>query len=524
MARACPPATRRALLRMGGALSLVGAASPFVLQLATMGAAAAQAAPPDYKALVCVFLLGGNDSNNMVLATDTDSWGRYFAARNTGIAPIALMPVGTAPTALGAVNPVTNRTVTSRAMPEAWGGVLPIALRTPNPVPPGTNATSRTFALHPFMSALLPVWNAGRLAVAANVGPLVAPTTKAQYVNRSVPLPASLMSHNDQTSIWQSGAGEGARKGWGGQMADQVLSMNGANNVFTAISTAGNAVFLAGANAVQYQVTSTPTAPAPTITPATVSTLFGSANAPAAVRALIRDMSANSYFAQDLAAKIVRSMDGATILNDAFASVRVSAPNTSNPLPLYTNPVTGGAETNPLATQLQQVARLIAAGITMGLRRQVFFVALGGWDTHDLQNAVHPNLLNKVAAGLAYFDGVLGDIGGVNLRNAVTTFTASDFSRTFTSNGDGTDHAWGAHHFVMGGAVAGQTIYGQYPTLGVDQAGFVNPNMAGNVLVPQMAVDQYVGTLGRWFGMSDGQLDAMFPNLRNFSPRTLGFV
>ena len=115
-------------------------------------------------------------------------------------------------------------------------------------------------------------------------------------------------------------------------------------------------------------------------------------------------------------------------------------------------------------------------------------------------------------------------VGGVNLRNAVTTFTASDFSRTFTSNGDGTDHAWGSHHFVMGGAVAGQNIYGQYPTLGVDQSGFTNPNMSGNILVPGVSIDQYAATLGRWFGMSDGVLDSIFPNLKNFSPRYLGFV
>jgi uncharacterized protein (DUF1501 family) len=524
MSRSCPPATRRELLRMGGALSFASAASPFALQLATMGAAAAQVATPDYRALVCIFLLGGNDTHNMVLATDADTWGRYNSARNTGADPIALMPAGTAATAIGAVNPVTGRTVTTRSMPEAWGGVLPITPLTANPVPPGTSAATRTFAIHPYMSALLPVWTAGRLAVAANVGPLVQPTTKAQYTSRSVPLPASLMSHNDQQSTWQAGAGEGARRGWGGQMADQLLSMNGGNSVFTAISAAGNAVFLSGNSVVQYQVTTTAAAPASQITPATATTLYGSSSAPGLLRALIRDTSGTSYLAQDHAAKVVRSMDAATTLNTAFAGANVTAINTNFPLPAYTNLITNASETNQLAVQLQQVARLIAAGIGLGVRRQVFFVSLGGWDTHDLQNSTQANLLNKVAAAMAYFDGALGNIGGVNLRNLVTTFTASDFSRTFTSNGDGTDHAWGSHQFVMGGAVAGQNIYGQYPTLGVDQSGFVNPNMAGNILVPQMSVDQYAGTIGKWFGISDASLDAIFPNLRNFSPRYLGFV
>ncbi|HWA22380.1 MAG TPA: DUF1501 domain-containing protein [Caulobacterales bacterium] len=517
-------ATRRDMLRISGALSFVGAASPFVLQLAAMGNAAAQVATPDYKALVCVFLFGGNDAHNAVLATDADSWGRYFAARNTGADPIALMPVGTAPTAIGAVNAVTGRTVTSRAMPEFWGGVLPITPNTPNPVPPGTNATTRTFGINPHLAALLPVWNAGRLAVAANVGPLIVPTTKAQYTGRTVTLPANLMSHNDQQSTWQASAAEGARKGWGGQMADQLLTMNGTNSVFTAISTAGNAVFLAGNSVVQYQVTTTANAPATVIAPATGTTLFGSSSAPALLRSLIRDISATSYFAQDHGAKVARSMDSATTLNTAFAGTAVTNINVNSPLPTFTNPVTNAVETNSLTVQLQQVARLIAAGVAMGVRRQVFFVSLGGWDTHDFQNTTQPNLLAKVAAGLAYFDGVLANIGGVNLRNAVTTFTASDFSRTFTSNGDGTDHAWGSHHFVMGGAVAGKNIYGQYPTLGVDQSGFSNPNMAGNILVPQMSVDQYAGTMGSWFGMSDATLDAIFPNLRNFSPRNLGFV
>src|SRR5262245_32234076 len=169
------PATRREILRRATALSCVGAAaSTFGFQLATMGNAAAQTATT-YKALVCIFMFGGNDSNNMVLATDTDSWGRYWSARNTGVNPIALMPFGTAPTPPGGTNPVTGRSlpnnVTAWQRPEAWGGVLPITSAIPNPVPPGTNAAARTFGLNPHLAPLLPVWQAGRLAVAANVGP-----------------------------------------------------------------------------------------------------------------------------------------------------------------------------------------------------------------------------------------------------------------------------------------------------------------------------------------------------------------
>lgn len=521
-------ATRREILRRATALSCVGAAaSTFGFQLATMGQAAAQTAPGGYKALVCIFLFGGNDANNMVLATDTDSWGRYFAARNAGVDPIALMPVGTAATAPGGFNPVTGRTLPNNAtawtQPESWGGVLPITSAIPNPVPAGTNASVRTFALNPHMGPLLPLWTAGRLAVAANVGPLIQPTTKTQYRARSVPLPANLMSHNDQQSTWQAGATEGARRGWGGLMADQFLSTNGANSVFTAMSTAGNAVLLAGQNVVQYQISTNQTAPAIRITSAATptATVFGASNAGARVREIIGDVGGSSYFMQDHGAKVVRSMGAADLLNAQFAAggpgASVTAPTT------LLNPITRVPETNALAVQLQSVAKAIAANAALGLSRQVFFVSMGGFDNHDVQNSAQSPLMARLAHALAYFDGAMGNVNGVNMRPQVTTFTASDFSRTFTTNGDGTDHAWGSHQFIMGGAVNGGSIYGQYPTLGVDQTGFTNPDMSGNILVPSMSVDQYAGTIGRWFGLSEGQLDSIFPNLRNFN-RNVGFM
>jgi uncharacterized protein (DUF1501 family) len=511
-------ATRRHLLKMGGALSVFGAAAPFAAQLTTMSSAAAQSAP-DYRALVCLFMFGGNDAHNMLLATDADSWGRYWAARNIGNDPIALMPVGAAPVAAGATSPITGR-VSSRSVPEFLGGVLPITPRTPNPVPAGTNAPARTFAINPVMAPLLPLWQAGRLAAIANVGPLIVPTTKAQYQTRSVRLPANLMSHNDQQSTWMAGATEGARRGWGGLMADTMLSSNGANSIFTGVSVAGNTVFLAGQTAIQYQMT-TNAAPAVRINAATGTTLNGSAVAAQRLRDIIRADASTSLFGQDQAAVVRRSMDVADTLNAAFAS----AAATAIPAPTqHLNPVTGAMENNALAVQLQSVARSIAANQSLGLRRQVFFVSIGGWDTHDVQNTTHPVLLSRVAHAMAYFDGVLGSIGGLNMRNNVTTFTMSDFSRTFTTNGDGTDHAWGGHQLVMGGAVRGQDIFGQYPTLGVDQGSFRNPDNDRNITIPTTAVDQMAATLGRWFGVSDSQLATIFPNLRNFAAANLGFM
>lgn len=514
-------ATRRELLRLSGALGAVGAAgSLFGLQLAAMTNAAAQMATPSYRALVCIFMFGGNDAHNMVLATDSDSYGRYLTARNTGVDPIALMPPGAAAQPVGAASTFSPGRTVSRSSPENWGGVLPIVPSVANPVPPGTNATTRTFALHPFLSPLVPIWNAGRLAVAANVGPLIQPTTKAQYQNRTVPLPVNLMSHNDQQSTWQAGAAEGARLGWGGQFADQLLTMNGAFGIFTAVSTAGNAVLLAGRDTVQYQVT-TNAQPAVRITSATGSSLFGSSSNPALLQQVIRNTADGTYFAMDHAGRVVRSLDSSAALNTAFTQAGVTV--IPAPAPLL-NPISGANETNQLAVQLQTIARMIAANASLGLRRQVFFVSIGGWDTHDTQNSTQPVLLNRVGHAMAYFDSVLANINGVDMRNAVTTFTASDFSRTFTTNGDGTDHAWGSHQFVMGGAVQGRRIYGQYPTLGVDRTGFTNPDMAGNILIPTMSVDQYAGTMGAWLGVPDTALDVIFPNLRNFSARNLGFV
>lgn len=510
--------TRRQLLRIGGGLSMLGAAAPFAAQLAAAGAAVGQSAP-DYKALVCVFLFGGNDANNMVLATDPDSWGRYFAARNTGADPIALMPPGTAPVPIGATNPLTGR-VSSAATPDAWGGVLPIAPRTLQAVPAGTNASARTFGLHPMMGPAKTLFDAGRLAVVANVGTLLRPVTRAQYEARNVALPANLFSHNDQQSTWQAGRVEGAQVGWGGSFGDLLTGMNGTSALFTAVSTAGNAVFLSGDNVIQYQM-STGAQPAVVVNGQAGASLFGSTVAPGRVRDIIRDTSSASLFAADYATVTGRSINASSSVNTAFSTGASGV----QAAPAYRNPITGATETNALAVQLQTVARMIAAAPTLGVKRQVFFVSLGGWDSHDVQNRAQPNNLSKVATALAYFDEALGDLGGVNMRQSVTTFTASDFSRTFTTNGDGTDHAWGGHHLVMGGAVKGGDIYGQFPTVGIDQgATFRNPDMTSNHLIPTTSVDQYAATLGRWMGVSESNLDLIFPNLKNMVTRGLGFL
>src|SRR5882672_8661123 len=464
-------ASRREFLRLTSALSFAGSiGGPLGLNLAAIGSAAAQSAPPtDYRALVCVFLFGGNDTANMVLPTDADSWARYQSARNQGASPIALMAPGTPPDATA-----------PGGTPAALGGVLPIVPKTSQPWPAGTvpSGTARTFALHPQLPSLQSLFASGQLAILANVGTLIAPTTKAQYTAKQATLPRSLFSHNDQQSEWQAGAAEGARIGWGGQFADALLGAN-SNPIFTAISTSGNAVMLAGQNTLQYQVAANGVIG---INGIAGTSLFGAATGPATLNAVI------------------------------------TAPTQ------YTNPVSGALANNPLAIQLQTVSRIIAANQALGARRQVFFVSIGGFDTHASQNAVQPILMAQINHGLNYFYSTLTSL---SLQNSVTAFTMSEFARTFTTNGLGTDHAWGSHHMILGGAVKGGDIYNQFPTVGVDLAstGFNNPDAIGSGdLIPTVAVDQYAATLGSWFGASPTVLSAIFPNLVNFSTSNLGFV
>ncbi|MBN8493350.1 MAG: DUF1501 domain-containing protein [Burkholderiales bacterium] len=509
-------ASRRQFLRHAGALaSLLGpTAAPLALNLAAIGAASAQAAP-DYKAVVCLFLFGGNDALNMVLPTDSASWTNYSAVRNQAPDSIALLAPGTLP-----------NTGASAGSPARLGGVLPI-------VP--ANAQGRTYALHPVMGSLQQLFNADkRLAIVPNIGPLVMPTTKAQYGQSSHPKPANLFSHNDQQNTWQALAPEGATRGWGGRMGDLLASMN-ARPVFTSISAAGNAVWLAGDQVQQYQVSGSG---AIRMGSDSNGRIYGSADVAAAMQRIVSGTRGTQIFERDLAAVHKRAIDAEvalrTALKPASDALFGTAPGSGNynpnndPKLQYDNPLTGGKSFNSLAQQLQVVARMIDASNAAGVqaRRQVFFVSMGGFDTHDNQNRNHADLMAKLAHALAYFDSTLGAMGA---RGNVTTFTASDFGRTFTSNGDGTDHGWGAHHFVLGGAVRGGDLYGAFPTLGAKNANNNNfdssPDQLGNgVLLPTTSVEQLGATLGRWFGLSDGQLLDIFPNLANFSQRNLGFM
>lgn len=510
-------ASRRLFLRQSGAVSLLaGAGAPLAFNLLAAGSAAAQTAT-DYRAVVCLFLFGGNDAYNMVLPTDTASWNAYTTTRNQAPDPIALLAPGTAP--------VASATAGS---PARLGGVLPIA---------PLNAQGRSFALHPLMATLQAMFDTDkRLAILPNVGPLIMPTSKAQYALATHPKPARLFSHNDQQSTWQALAPEGATAGWGGRMADALASGN-TRTVFTAVSATGSTVWLNGSTVRQYQVS-----PSGAIRLGANSSgqVYGSTAVADALNRMAGTARGSHVLQADLAAVAQRSIDAEALLRTALKPASDPAfgtapatgtynPNT-DPKLQYANPLTGNNAFNSLAQQLQVVARMVDAGMSgaTGVRRQVFFVSLGGFDSHDFQNRNQADNLARVAHAMRYFDTALG---ALNARGNVTTFTASDFGRTFTSNGDGTDHGWGSHHFVMGGAVRGGDLYGRFPTLATKNSNNNNfdgsPDQLGNgALLPGTSVDQLGATLARWFGLTDAQILDVFPNLANFnaSVRNLGFL
>ncbi len=470
--------TRRQFLRTASMASMAGIyVSPFLLELNSLAAMAQESTGTDYRALVCVYLQGGNDGHGTVIATDPDSYAAFTSARSG---------------APGLAYPLSE--------------LLPITLQTPQ--------SGRTFALNPSLAGVQALFNAGRAAIVANTGTLIAPATKTEINSNTVPLPDSLFSHFDQTAAWQaiaSNLGSGERVGWGGAVADAIEAMNmNSNSMFTCISTAGNALFLAGQTSFQLNVTSAGPIP-----------IYGLAQPPFGLPSAANPLNSiltadeTNLFAQEYQIVINRSMQAQSMLATAMAPA--GAAGVANP-PQYLDPMTNMLADNPLATSLQTVARIIAGRASLGVTRQIFYVQLGSFDTHNNQAVQHAQLLTQLGAAFQYFDGLMV---GMGLSNNVTSFTISDFGRTLTSNSNGTDHGWGSHHFVVGGAVQGQNMYGQYPVVGVDQTN----DLGAGRLIPTTSVEQYAGTLASWFGLSDSQIRTVFPNFGNFGSNPyLGFM
>jgi uncharacterized protein (DUF1501 family) len=481
--------TRRAFLRRSGQLAMAGTALPFALNLAAMGEAAAQAAPADdYKALVCVFLFGGNDYANTVITYDDPSYNAYSQTR----------------------------------VPQAAGGIaiakeaLAATLLAPTVALPD----GRQYALHPSMTQLAGLFNTeGKVAVQLNVGPLVVPLTRAQYNNSNkklYPQPPKLFSHNDQQSTWQSSSPEGSTVGWGGNIGDLVLAQRqNTTSLFTCISVAGNAVFLSGDQALQYQVS---TSGAVGIRSIKDASTYGSSSVKAAMAQLAQE--SRSHQLENEYNKVTqRAVQAETTVTGAIQSATFATD-------------TFGALNTGLANQLKMVARLIRGRSTLGAKRQVFFVSMGGFDLHDNLIAKQPDLMQQLSDAMAAFHRQMVAQG---LADKVTAFTASDFGRTLASNGDGSDHGWGGHHFVVGGAVNGKAFYGTPQVVSINNdarlAGYEGHVGQGR-LIPTTSVDQYGATLARWFGVPDAELAGILPNLKNFGgnfngieyPKNVGFM
>jgi len=463
--------TRRAFFNRVGALAAAGVAAPIAMNLASVGEAAAFTGS-DYKALVCVFLQGGNDHANTLIPYDDLNYSRYSAIRGGG-------PGQTRGGIAYGKNELSGTILTPRVQQNLTDDI--------------------TYALSPSLPDLSALFGLGRLAVQLNVGPLQTPLTLPQYngSNRtSYPLPPQLFSHNDQQSVWQAMAMEGATVGWGGKLGDLALAGN-SNSMLTCISASGNAVFLSGTNALQYQI-----APTGAIAiKGTTAPLFGSSACQNAFNTLISQTSANIF--EDEYAKVTRrSAELQSVVNNALAPVSLNTTFTSS---------------NSLASQLKAVAKLIAARDTLGLKRQVFFVTLNGFDSHDDLMTMHPAALTKLNDAMLSFYKATVELG---VADKVTTFTASEFGRTLTSNGDGSDHGWGGHQFIMGGAVRGGQFYGTAPHVSLT----ADDQVGQGRLLPTTSVDQMAATLARWFGVADSEMSSIFPNIGRFGTSNLGFM
>lgn len=446
--------TRRGFLQQGAAATLGAAVSPWFMNLAGLAdAAAAEAAvdaDPGYKALVCVFLQGGNDHGNTLIPVDDAGYATYARIRG------------------------------GLALPREQLGPTTLSLGSA-----ATGLGGRTLALAPSLAGLMPLFQQeGRLACLLNIGPLTQPTTRAQYLARSVPLPPRLMSHNDQQSVWQSHGAEGSTTGWGGLIADQGAAFN-ATPSLSCVNLSGHAVFGAGQQTGAFMVNAAGPEGLLALDPAF---LFNSPACAQALRALVRTEDPSVHIlAREHSAIMRRAMDINELLQQRLAGVTVPAARAP----------TG----NPLADQLRTAARIMAAHRQLGaggLRRQVFFVQLGGFDLHDNLMSQHPRLLKALADALVQFDA---DLGVMGMRHQVTTFTASDFGRTLSSNGDGSDHGWGGHHLVLGGAVQGGRVFGSWPDVTDHDAG--EHNIGQGRLLPTLAVDHLSEALARWMGVTD---------------------
>lgn len=439
--------TRRDMLK----LAAMAGASRF-------GAMNALAQGTDYKALVCIFLFGGCDANNVVVPQATAEYTAYKQIRG------------------------------SVGLPDNSATLLPV-----------TAANGTPYALSSGLQAIHPLWAQGKLAAVANVGMLAQPTTRAQYLANAVTLPTNLFSHSDQIIQMQAGTpNSSGGSGWAGRVADQVASLNAGVSFPASISVSGPQLFCRG-NAVQ----SASLIPGFDMQPYGMSVWPDSA-------AAARKQGLQEVLAFDSGLTLVQAAN--KVRQDALALSAMLKNLSSGPAMATSFPGTD------IGNQLKQVAQVIQLRAQTGLKRQVFFCSIGGFDTHGGQAWMHWDLLKKTAEAMAAFYQATVELG---VADKVTTFTESEFSRTLQPSGSGSDHGWGGHYLVLGGAVTGGNLYGRYPVMALG-----GPDDSGSrgVWIPSTALDQYGATLGKWFGLDAAALATVFPNLPKFATTDLGFM
>jgi len=479
---------RRAACAAVGTVAMTSA----IRDLRFMNAAVAQSNITDYKALVCIFLQGGNDSNNLILPTLQSQYNNYAAIRT----PVLAIP---------------------------QSAILPVN---------SLDGDGNTYGLHPSCPELQTLFGEGKLAFLFNTGTLVYPISRAQYLAGTMATPPQLFSHADQQTQWQTSIpDQPPTTGWGGRCADLLNAVQPNAPISLMVSLAGANTFEIGNIVQQYSVSTsgaislsmpgTPSGGASTNRLPTLMHILGLPN--------------TNLQSQAYAGVAEQAINSGALLNNAISNTAAST-YWSNGFPVKITPPEGGtAFTSTLSPQLQMVARLIAAGSTsaanggFGMKRQIFFCQVGGYDLHtgqtDYSNnnpsnvliGAHTNLLAELSQSMYAFQRAMEQLG---LSNKVTSFTASDFGRTFPSNGQGSDHGWGSHHLILGGAVNGQRTYGQFPALTVNGP---NDTSTGR-WIPTTAIDQYFATLATWFGVDNSNLSTVFPNIGRFAAPNLGFI
>lgn len=479
--------TRREFIRRA-ACAAVGTAAmtASIRDLRLMNAALAQSNITDYKALVCIFLQGGNDSNNLIIPTVPSEYNNYAAIRS----PVLAIP---------------------------QSAILSTGY---------TDAAGHSYGLHPACPELITLFGEGKVAFMLNTGTLCFPLTRSQYFGGGVTKPPQLFSHSDQQTQWQTSVpDQPPTTGWGGRCADLLNSVQPGAPVSLCVSLAGVNTFEVGNIVAQYSVSTSG-----------AIALSGVSGARLAALTNLLGLNYANLQEQAYAGVAAHSIQSGVVLNNAITNTAGSYFTNPFPLTVTNNSVVGGNKfTSTLAPQLQMVARLIEAGHRaassggFGMKRQIFFVQVGGYDLHTGQTSystnspnnvligAHSNLLAELSQGMYAFQRAMEQLG---LAQQVTAFTASDFSRTFPSNGQGSDHGWGSHHIIVGGAVKGGQTYGIFPTLAIN-----GPDDTGTGRwIPTTAIDQYFATLATWFGVDNGNLATIFPNIGRFATSNLGFI